>query len=132
LIPMRCDWDAITTTGGQQTLQPSPENPQDLQHPELAAALQAQVLAPRHRLLGQLLESGVRRGEVRPDALTPECIEVGPALIRQHFIESGQQPSEEAVRQDRRQRPDPDAATTRYRVTRALTGRRSAGSEPSQ
>jgi AcrR family transcriptional regulator len=70
---------------------------QHRKHPELAAALQDQVLAPRHRLLGQLLASGVRRGEVRPDALTPECIEVGPALLRQHFIESGQQPSEEAI-----------------------------------
>jgi AcrR family transcriptional regulator len=67
---------------------------QHRQHPELAAALQAQILAPRHRLLGELLAEGAERGYVRPDALTPECIETGPALLRQRFIESGQQPSD--------------------------------------
>ena len=71
---------------------------QQHQHPELGAALQQQILAPRHRLLGELLAAGVRRGEVRSDALTPECIEAGPALLRQHFIESGEQPSDEAIR----------------------------------
>jgi len=70
---------------------------QHRQHPELAAALQEQILAPRHRLLGELLAAGVQRGEVRAGALTPECIEAGPALLRQAFIESGQQPSEEAI-----------------------------------
>jgi AcrR family transcriptional regulator len=68
------------------------------QHPELAAALQERILAPRHQILGELLAAGVERGEVRSGALTPECIQTGPALLRQHFIESGQQPSEEAVR----------------------------------
>src|SRR5690349_14253475 len=36
---------------------------QHRQHPELAAALQKQILAPRHRLLGELLAAGVRRGK---------------------------------------------------------------------
>jgi AcrR family transcriptional regulator len=67
------------------------------QHPELAAALQDQILAPRHRILAELLAAGVERGEVRPGALTPECIATGPALLRQHFIESGQQPSDEVI-----------------------------------
>lgn len=71
---------------------------QHRQHPELAAALQEQILAPRHRILGELLAAGVTRGDVRPGALTPECIEAGPALLRQQFIESGEQPSEDAVR----------------------------------
>lgn len=70
---------------------------QHREHPELAAALQDQILAPRHRLLGELLAAGVQRGEVRAGALTPECIEAGPALLRQRFIESGQQPSDEAI-----------------------------------
>jgi AcrR family transcriptional regulator len=71
---------------------------QQRQHPELAAALQDQILAPRHRILGELLAAGAERGEVRPGALTPECIQTGPALLRQHFIESGQQPSDEDIR----------------------------------
>lgn len=68
------------------------------QHPELAAALREQILAPRNRILGELLAAGVERGDVRPGALTPECIETGPALVRQHFIESGRQPSDEDIR----------------------------------
>jgi AcrR family transcriptional regulator len=71
---------------------------QHRQHPELAAALQEQILAPRHRILGELLAAGAARGDVRPEALTPVCIETGPALLRQHFIESGQQPSAEDIR----------------------------------
>ena len=67
-------------------------------HPELAAALQEQILVPRHRVLAELLAAGTERGEVRPGALTPECIETGPALLRQHFIESGEQPSDEDIR----------------------------------
>jgi AcrR family transcriptional regulator len=71
---------------------------QHRQHPELAAALQEQILEPRHRILGELLAAGAERGDVRPGALTPECIQTGPALVRQHFIETGQPPSEEDVR----------------------------------
>jgi AcrR family transcriptional regulator len=71
---------------------------QHRQHPELAAALQEQILAPRHRILGELLAAGAERGDVRRDALTPVCIETGPALLRQQFIESGQQPSAEDIR----------------------------------
>jgi AcrR family transcriptional regulator len=71
---------------------------QQRQHPELAAALQEQILAPRHRILGELLAAGAERGDVRPGALTPECIEAGPALVRQHFIETGEPPSDEDVR----------------------------------
>jgi AcrR family transcriptional regulator len=70
---------------------------QHRQHPELAAALREQILAPRHRILGELLAAGAARGDVRPGALTPECIESGPALLRQHFIESGQRPSDDEI-----------------------------------
>jgi AcrR family transcriptional regulator len=71
---------------------------QQRQHPELAAALQERILAPMHRVLGELLAAGAERGDVRPGALTPECIEAGPALVRQHFIETGEPPSDEDVR----------------------------------
>jgi hypothetical protein len=39
-----------------------------------------------------------KRGEVRSGALTPECTQTGPALLRQHFTESGQQPSDKDIR----------------------------------
>jgi AcrR family transcriptional regulator len=70
---------------------------QHRQHPELAAALREQILAPRHRILLELLQAGAARGDVRPGALTPECVETGPALLRQHFIETGQQPSHDEI-----------------------------------
>jgi AcrR family transcriptional regulator len=70
---------------------------QHRQHPELAAALQEQILAPRHRILGELLAAAAERGDVRPGALTPECIQTGPALLRQHFIETGHAPSDEDI-----------------------------------
>jgi AcrR family transcriptional regulator len=70
---------------------------QHRQHPELSSALQEQILAPRHRVLGELLASAARRGDVRPGALTPECIQSGPALLRQHFTETGQAPSDEDI-----------------------------------
>ena len=60
--------------------------------------MQEQILAPRHGILGELLAAGAERGDVRRDALTPECIETGPALLRQQFIESGTQPSGEDIR----------------------------------
>jgi hypothetical protein len=36
--------------------------------------------------------------DVRPGALAPECVQAGPALVRQHFIETGEPPSDEDVR----------------------------------
>jgi AcrR family transcriptional regulator len=72
---------------------------QHRQHPELAAALQERILAPRHRILHDLLAAGVERGEVRASALTPECIDAGPTLIRQRFIETGQPVDEATVTQ---------------------------------
>jgi hypothetical protein len=62
------------------------------------AALQEQILAPRHYILGELLAAAAERGDVRPGALTPECIATGPALLRQHFIETGQQPFDQDIR----------------------------------
>jgi Tetracyclin repressor-like, C-terminal domain len=66
--------------------------------PVQLAALREQILEPRHRILGELLAAAAARGDVHPDALTPECIATGPALLRQHFIESGQQPTDEDIR----------------------------------
>ena len=37
-------------------------------------------------------------GKIRPGALTPECIQTGPALLRQHFTETGQPPSDKDIR----------------------------------
>jgi AcrR family transcriptional regulator len=70
---------------------------QHQRHPEIANALRARIIEPRQRILRELLVAGVDRGEVRADALTPECIDAGPALIRQRFIESGEPLDADAV-----------------------------------
>lgn len=59
------------------------------EHPELLAALRQRAIGPQQDLLREILTSGVERGEVRPEAIAPECIDAGPALIRQRFLEFG-------------------------------------------
>lgn len=59
------------------------------QHPELATALRQRLLAPRQESLRAVLAAGVQRGDVRPDALAPECVDAGLALLRQRFLELG-------------------------------------------
>jgi AcrR family transcriptional regulator len=63
---------------------------QHRRHPEIADALRARIVEPRQRILRQLLEAGSERGEVRAEAITPECMDVGPALLRQRFLEGGE------------------------------------------
>jgi AcrR family transcriptional regulator len=59
------------------------------QHPELRTALREQVIEPRQAMLRDLITAAIARGEARPAALAPECLDAGPALLRQHIIEHG-------------------------------------------
>src|SRR5215472_14994657 len=61
------------------------------QHPELADAVRRRVIEPRQRALWMILAAGAERGEVRPEALAPECVFAGPALILQQFLATGSQ-----------------------------------------
>jgi len=54
--------------------------------PELMAVVRARFIEPSTSLLLEAMRKGVVRGEVRPTALTPLVANVGPALIRQHFL----------------------------------------------
>jgi len=36
-----------------------------------------------------ILAAGAERGEVRPEALAPECVYAGPAIILQQFLATG-------------------------------------------
>lgn len=67
------------------------------QHPDLAKALRERAINPRLRTMYELLAAGVKRGEVRQGALTPECVEAGPALIRQRFLEQGPRIPDETI-----------------------------------
>lgn len=51
-------------------------------HPALVAARYA-----RQRQLRTILRAGIERGLVRRDALVSECVNVGPALLYQHFLD---------------------------------------------
>jgi len=67
------------------------------QHPELAAALRQRVFLPRQAALWRVYQAGVVRGDVRPDALVAECVDTGPALLRQRYLELGPQVPRSAI-----------------------------------
>jgi hypothetical protein len=54
-------------------------------HPELAGAVRQRVLEPRQRAVDDP-GSWRKRGEVHPEALAPECVAAGPAVILQQFL----------------------------------------------
>jgi len=63
------------------------------EHPQLAEALRARVIAPQERAVLELLAQGSKRGEIPAARSSPELARIGPALVRQQFIESGRPPS---------------------------------------
>jgi AcrR family transcriptional regulator len=54
--------------------------------PDLAAAIDSQVHCTKRKATLQMLERGVLRGEVRPDAVDPIYAEILPALLMQQII----------------------------------------------
>jgi hypothetical protein len=64
-------------------------------HPNLALHY---PITPRQESLHDLIVAGLQRGGVRPGALASECIEVGPALLRQRFIETVQPMADREIR----------------------------------
>jgi AcrR family transcriptional regulator len=61
-------------------------------HPALVAARYA-----RQRHLRTILRAGIDRGEVRSDALVVECVNAGPALLYQQFLDGDGTPLPDAV-----------------------------------
>jgi len=57
-----------------------------LTDPELARAVDDQFQGPRRQFMIQLLQRGVARGEVRPDAATPLVADVLPAVLTHRMI----------------------------------------------
>lgn len=54
--------------------------------PELAALIDERFQAPRRAALIELLQRGVERGEVRPEAATPLVADVLPAVLTHRII----------------------------------------------
>lgn len=55
--------------------------------PELVELLRRELFEPRTRMVMEVLQRGVERGEVRADAVTSLHAGVGPVLVLQHFLE---------------------------------------------
>jgi AcrR family transcriptional regulator len=58
-------------------------------HAELGDAIRERLMPPRKRVLLDVLERGVARGEVRPEAVTDRTIELGPKLLHAERTEQG-------------------------------------------
>jgi AcrR family transcriptional regulator len=58
-------------------------------NPELLRTLRAEVMDSAVPPMLEVLRHGAVRGTVRPGALTPLVAQVGPSLIRQHFMAYG-------------------------------------------
>ncbi|MDT7605959.1 MAG: hypothetical protein QOD82_6935 [Pseudonocardiales bacterium] len=58
-------------------------------NPELLRTLRAEVMDSAVPPMLEVLRHGAVRGTVRPGALTPLVAQVGPGLIRQHFMAYG-------------------------------------------
>jgi AcrR family transcriptional regulator len=58
-------------------------------HAELAAAVRERLVAPRKRVMYDVLQRGIERGEVRPDALSDRVVELGPMLLNAEHMQHG-------------------------------------------
>jgi len=63
----------------------------------LAELVDACVVRPRRQIMLGILERGVRRGEVRPGAVTDQVTEVGPAMIFHAVLTEGAPPPDDEV-----------------------------------
>lgn len=63
----------------------------------LADLVDACIVQPRKHSMLRILENGVQRGEVRPEAVTLQVTEVGPAMIFHSVLTEGEPPSDEDI-----------------------------------
>jgi AcrR family transcriptional regulator len=57
--------------------------------PDRTASLRPNMFTPRNRLMREILDRAVARGEITPGAVTPRLIELAPALLDHHFLIHG-------------------------------------------
>jgi AcrR family transcriptional regulator len=58
-------------------------------HGELATAVRERLVAPRKQVMYDVLQRGIERGEVRPDALSDRVVELGPMLLNAEHTQHG-------------------------------------------
>jgi AcrR family transcriptional regulator len=60
-----------------------------LTDPDRTASLRPGMFTARNRLMREILDRAVARGEIAPAAVTPRLIELAPALLDHHFLIHG-------------------------------------------
>jgi AcrR family transcriptional regulator len=60
-----------------------------LTDPDRTASLRANMFTTRNRLMREILERAAARGDISPAVITPELIELAPALVDHHFLMHG-------------------------------------------
>lgn len=64
-----------------------------LHEPEMRAIFADAVVAPRVKIIQSILQAAVDDGDLDAAAVTPLTARVGPALINQHFLLTGEPPN---------------------------------------
>ncbi len=64
-----------------------------LHEPEMRTIFADAVVAPRLKILESILRAAVDDGDLDPAMITPLTARVGPALINQHFLLTGEPPT---------------------------------------
>ncbi|MBW0018724.1 MAG: TetR/AcrR family transcriptional regulator [Mycobacterium sp.] len=63
-----------------------------LHEPELRAIFADAVVCPRLTIVESILQAAIRDGDLDPATVTPLTARIGPALINQHFMLTGDPP----------------------------------------
>jgi AcrR family transcriptional regulator len=64
-----------------------------LHEPEMRAIFADAVVRPRLKIIESILQAAVLDGDIDPATITPLTGRVGPALINQHFLLTGEPPN---------------------------------------
>jgi AcrR family transcriptional regulator len=64
-----------------------------LHEPEMRAIFADAVVGPRLKIIDSILQAAVHDGDIDPATVTPLTARVGPALINQHFLLTGEPPN---------------------------------------
>lgn len=64
-----------------------------LHEPEMRAIFADAVVGPRLKIIESILQAAVDSGDIDPATITPLTARIGPALINQHFLLTGEPPN---------------------------------------
>lgn len=62
---------------------------ESLTDPDRTASLRANMFTARNRLMREILDRAAARGDISPAAVTPQLIELAPALVDHYFLMHG-------------------------------------------